>query len=91
MKIHALLRVTGNVQGVFYRASARDKAIELHISGYAKNEMDGSVFIEAEGEREDINSFISWCRQGPPQARVSEVHVTFGDIKNFTDFSIKRT
>ena len=82
--------VSGKVQGVFYRASARDAASQLGIKGYARNEPDGRVLIEAEGEEEALEKFVAWCRKGPPRASVDEVTVKENDLMNFTSFEIKR-
>ena len=67
-------RVTGRVQGVFYRASAADRASELGLVGWVRNAADGSVELEAEGPPEHLEELIAWCRRGPPAARVSDVH-----------------
>jgi acylphosphatase len=69
------VRVQGRVQGVYYRASAHERAAELGVAGWVRNEGDGSVIIEAEAERETVDRFIRWCRQGPTMARVTEVTV----------------
>lgn len=88
--MHLAIRVTGKVQGVFYRASTRDKARSLGLCGFVKNEDDGSVYIEAEGDKEKLDQFVNWCKQGPPNARVDKVEVAEREIKNFTQFEIKR-
>lgn len=81
--------VCGKVQGVFFRASTKEKADELGIVGWAMNQLDGSVLIEAEGEEESMNNFISWCESGPLLARVDEIDVIPWEVKGFTSFSIK--
>ncbi len=88
--MHLAIRVTGKVQGVFYRASTRDKARSLGLCGFVKNENDGSVYIEAEGDKEKLDQFVNWCKQGPPNARVDKVEVAEREIKNFSQFEIKR-
>ena len=60
-KIH----VRGHVQGVGFRWSAVHEAKNLNITGYVKNLPDGSVHIEAEGYREQLEQFVEWCRKGP--------------------------
>ena len=67
------LVVRGRVQGVFYRASARDVAERLGLTGEVRNLPDGRVEAIAEGERERLEEFIDWCRRGPPMAEVEEV------------------
>ncbi|NJN42939.1 MAG: acylphosphatase [Flammeovirgaceae bacterium] len=86
MKVHVTLSITGKVQGVFFRASAREKASSLNINGYARNEKDGSVLVEAEGEENVILNFIEWCKDGPRMAKVIDVNVEYGVVKNFKDF-----
>jgi len=70
------LKIIGKVQGVFFRASAKEKADELYILGWVKNTPDGSVEIVAHGTEASIDAFITWCRKGPRGAVVSEVVVT---------------
>jgi len=67
--------VSGKVQGVFFRASTRQKAVELGCAGYAKNLADGRVEVLAMGEPSAIAQLIDWLRIGPPAARVTEVEV----------------
>lgn len=69
------VKVFGTVQGVFFRHSARIKFEELGIKGFARNESDGSVYLEAEGEKEALDKFLEWCKRGPPSARVERVEV----------------
>src|SRR5258706_2006965 len=70
MNKHISINVTGKVQGVFFRASAREKAEELGVKGFVRNEPDGSVYIEAEAEEIILEQFLDWCREGPPRARI---------------------
>ena len=65
--------VSGRVQGVFYRASAAQRARELKITGYARNLPDARVEVLACGETKAVEAFCDWLWQGPPAARVSEV------------------
>lgn len=84
------IHVTGKVQGVFFRASAREKATQLGVMGTARNLPDGSVFIEAEGDPEKIEELIKWCHTGPEMAKVQSVETTKGTVKGFSDFKIVR-
>ncbi|MFZ5445449.1 MAG: acylphosphatase [Myxococcota bacterium] len=70
------LRITGLVQGVSYRASARDAAHRLGVSGWVRNLPNGDVEALAEAAPERIERFIAWCRRGPEEARVEAVTVT---------------
>ena len=65
-----IARVTGRVQGVNYRASARREAMRLGLAGWARNEPDGSVLIDVEGEPAAVEQFLRWCAEGPSAARV---------------------
>lgn len=85
---HLNIKVYGKVQGIFFRTTAREEAEKLHITGFAKNESDGSVYIEAEGEKENLDKFISWCHKGPPLAKVEKVEATESPLKNFSEFEI---
>jgi acylphosphatase len=65
--------VSGRVQGVFYRASTRQRAQELGCRGYARNLPDGSVEVLAVGQRAAVDELIAWLWQGPPAAHVTDV------------------
>ncbi len=84
-----MLKVTGSVQGVFYRATANEIANELGLKGYVMNMKDGSVFIETEGTAEQLTKFIEWCNRGPSRAIVTDVNIQEGTVKEFTDFKIR--
>lgn len=89
-KAHYNIKVTGRVQGVWFRDSTRRKASELGISGFVRNERDGSVFIEAEGAPESLNKLIEWCREGPPNAKVEDVATEQASLRNYAGFEIRR-
>lgn len=84
------IRVSGKVQGVFFRASAKKKADEIGIHGIVKNEQDGSVYIEAEGPQHLLEEFITWCHKGPVAARVSQVEVEETEARSYRSFEIIR-
>ena len=65
--------VSGRVQGVFYRASTRQKALELGICGWARNLPDGSVEVLACGETAVLEELLAWLEVGPPHAQVEKV------------------
>lgn len=67
--------VSGRVQGVFYRASTRQRALELGCSGYARNLPDGRVEVLVRGPDEAVQALVTWLSQGPPSAQVSNVEV----------------
>lgn len=67
--------VRGRVQGVYFRASTRDRARQLGLAGWVRNCADGSVELIAEGETAKIEQLVTWCHSGPRGAVVSEVRV----------------
>lgn len=89
-KIANEIMVTGIVQGVGFRYQTLKAAKEFGISGYVKNECDGSVFIFAEAEKENMEGFINWCKKGPLYARVFKVNVVVTAAEGYTGFEIKR-
>ncbi|MFT2010758.1 acylphosphatase [Pontibacter sp. 13R65] len=90
-KQHLALRVHGKVHGVFFRASTKDKAQELGLTGFVQNEPDGTVYIEAEGAPEALKKLEEWAHQGPSRARVDKVTVQqLEQLAQFTSFEVKR-
>jgi len=90
-KARAHFKVHGRVQGVYFRASAVQRAQELGLTGWVKNCDDGSVEGVAEGLRHRLEQLISWCRQGPSGAKVANVEVFWASAENaFIGFTIKR-
>ncbi len=88
--IRKIIRVTGRVQGVFFRVSTQREAQSLGLTGFVRNEPDGSVYIEAEGEEEALQKLLAWIRAGgPPQARVYEVQVVEAPPADYQHFDIK--
>ena len=85
---HKNIRVFGRVQGVGFRFACRKTAVSYGIKGFVKNLYDGSVYIEAEGTKAQMNYFIDWCSKGPQYAGIDEVRVTEGNFKNFSHFDI---
>ncbi len=90
MNQHLTIIVSGKVQGVFYRAATREKAEELGVNGFVRNEPDGSVYVEAEGAEEILYKFVKWCNVGPPRAQVQKVEVVPGEVRGFIGFDIVR-
>ena len=87
---HISIRITGKVQGVFFRASTRDKAEQLGIHGFVQNDPDGSVYIEAEGDEDTLRQFEEWCRRGPTRASVTAFEVIPGELSWFEGFEMRR-
>lgn len=84
-KIH----VTGRVQGVGFRWSAARQANARNITGFVKNLPDGDVYIEAEGNREQLDAFVEWCKKGPGSGFVETVTVNCFSPLNYIDFRIE--
>jgi len=82
--------VSGKVQGVYYRQSTQEKAQQLFIDGIVKNLPDGNVQIIATGTADQVDQLIVWCKQGPPHAVVTSVHVEELAPQQFTGFVIQR-
>jgi acylphosphatase len=80
--------IHGKVQGVGFRFESMQKARELHLAGFVRNERDGTVYIEAQGDRGDLNKFLHWCEfHGPPLAKISKVDSKFtNESKNYQGF-----
>ncbi|HKL37895.1 MAG TPA: acylphosphatase [Bacteroidales bacterium] len=89
MKNALAITIQGNVQGVGFRFSAVHKAQELDIKGFIKNQPNGTVYIEAEGEPGRLNDFVNWCWQGPPAARVENATKQEIPVQDFTRFGVK--
>lgn len=87
---HINIKVSGKVQGVFYRASAKEKADELKVKGFVRNEPNGDVYIEAEASEELLYKFIKWCSQGPARAVVEHIEAIPADYTGYSSFDIKR-
>ena len=85
---HLNISVSGKVQGVWFRDSAKKKAWELGIHGIVRNEPDGTVYIEAEGEEEILSQLVDWCHMGPEKAEVQSVEVNDGPMENYTSFNV---
>lgn len=86
--VHLLIK--GKVQGVFYRASAKEVADNFGITGWVKNTREGNVEALACGEAASVNAFIEWCKQGPPKANVTAVIITPQNEVSFKSFEISR-
>ncbi|HOQ31574.1 MAG TPA: acylphosphatase [Candidatus Hydrogenedens sp.] len=90
MKSRVHIVIYGIVQGVGYRYSTYRKALQLGITGWVRNKSDGSVEAVFEGAREKLEEMLSWCREGPSGAYVSEIKVQWeeGD-ERYNNFEIR--
>jgi acylphosphatase len=76
------VKVSGMVQGVGFRWHTLRVAEGLRLSGWVRNLRDGSVEIQAEGERATLERFLEWCRHGPDFSRVDKVSVSWGPAQD---------
>ena len=89
MEKHICLRIIGRVQGVGFRYHTQKVANELGIKGFVKNEYNGSVYIEASGETENIDQFVIWCYKGPQWSQVENVEISDNKVEHFSAFTVK--
>jgi acylphosphatase len=88
-RLHKNIRISGRVQGVAFRYHANQMASLHNIKGFIRNLTNGDVYLEVEGNYDQLEPFIQWCHQGPPHARVNLVHVEIGEIVGFRVFEIR--
>ncbi len=82
--------VTGKVQGVFFRQSTKELATVLGIKGEVRNMPDDTVHIIATGTDKQIERLMTWCKQGPPKAKVEKVIAEEQPLQQFEKFRIGR-
>ena len=82
------MTVSGRVQGVFFRANTKQKAIELGLQGYAKNLSNGSVEVIVQGEEEKLKKLVGYIRNGPGTAKVSDISIKKIKPAGFKEFEI---
>ncbi|HEY0952072.1 acylphosphatase [Nocardioides sp.] len=80
--------VTGRVQGVSFRYAAEREATRLGVTGWVRNEPDGSVAAHAEGDPGAVDAFVRWCHDGPPMAYVERVDVQEAEDQGSTSFRV---
>jgi acylphosphatase len=85
------LLVKGRVQGVSFRASAKEEADQLSITGWVRNTPEGHVEITATGNDAALKAFTTWCRRGPAHAHVTELLSEPLPETPFPNFSIRRS
>jgi acylphosphatase len=90
MEKHFVIKVSGRVQGVFYRASTAEVAEQLGLRGFVRNEPNGAVYIEVEGDEEQLDQFVTWCEQGPRLAKVDTVDIEEAPLVGFKTFEVRR-
>lgn len=83
------IRVSGYVQGVFFRAETRTFAQSLGLTGFVRN-TNNDVEITAQGKKENLEKLIQWCRKGSPRAKVEKVEIRWEKPQEtFSDFVIR--
>lgn len=89
MRLH--LFISGTVQGVNFRYFTKEQADTFSLTGWVKNLPDGRVEILAEGTKDKLEQFRTWCQKGPPSAQVEIVKEKWSDAPGeFSDFTINR-
>jgi acylphosphatase len=89
-KKRATIKIHGIVQGVYFRYNTLEKAKQLQINGWVKNESDNTVGIDAEGEEGNLLKFIDYCKNGPDNASVEKIDIEWHDFENLHNcFEIK--
>ena len=88
MNVSYIAHVSGKVQGVYFRVSSQQKAIDYGLSGYAKNLADGDVEVFLSGEEESVQKMLAWLAQGPENAEVNKVQHQQVDWQEHSFFSI---
>ena len=83
------VRISGRVQGVFFRVSCARLAEELGLSGWVRNRPDGDLEAAFQGPERAVEDMIGWCREGPPHARVDAVDVREDEPLARTGFRIE--
>ena len=86
MKTASSMRIHGKVQNVGFRYYTVKTAHQFGIKGFVKNDPDGTVYIEAEGDEADLEVFTEWCRRGPQWARVDRMEIQQIPVKGYSEF-----
>ncbi|HLB51573.1 hypothetical protein A3F07_01575 [candidate division WWE3 bacterium RIFCSPHIGHO2_12_FULL_38_15] len=85
---HLNIKIFGFVQGVNFRFFVEQKASELGIKGFVRNEPDGTVYVEAEAPDETLNKFVEFCKRGPTFAGVENTEIKESKFEHFSTFEI---
>lgn len=85
---HLRIKITGKVQGVSFRYTTKVIADQMGVRGIIKNEKDGSVYIEAEGDDTLLEVFLEWCNEGPDRSIIEKVETEPAELKNYRNFEI---
>jgi acylphosphatase len=89
-KVRCHVIVSGRVQGVCFRMETKRVAERYGVSGWVRNNRDGTVEAVLEGEKGNVASVVEWCKKGPPHSNVNGVDIVAEDYKGeFLEFDIK--
>lgn len=91
MTISRRLMIYGRVQGVYYRASAQQQAVQLKLAGWVRNRSNGAVEALVCGPETAVDAFTAWAREGPPAARVDRIDITEAESPEAGAFSQRPT
>lgn len=87
----AHLRISGNVQGVFFRANTREQSQQQGVTGWVENKADGTVEAVLEGDEDAVEAVVDWAKTGPPRASVDDLQVEWkSGEREYDDFRIRR-
>ena len=86
--VSAHLKISGRVQGVFFRATAKEIAEKNTLTGWVKNLSDGNVEAIVSGDKAGVEKFIEWCKHGPEKAVVEDMQISYIEEKNFKEFKV---
>ena len=89
MTEHVNVSVYGDVQGVFFRRTIKHEASRRGIKGFVQNKPDGSVYLEIEGIKDEVGSFVAWIEMGADGHTIKRVDTELGAFKAFNAFEIK--
>ena len=90
MNTRAHVRISGTVQGVFFRSGIREKAHDLNLKGWARNTPEGGVEAVFEGDKFAVLEAVDFCKRGPPGAHVEDIDIKWEDYKGeFESFSVR--
>jgi len=88
-RVRTHIKISGDVQGVFFRANTKKLADSLNLVGFVKNTEDGKVEIIAEGKKQDLEILIEFCKKGPEGAKVEKVEIKYTSTKKeYEEFKI---
>jgi len=89
MKKHIKIFIFGSLKDVGFRFYTMEMAYKYGVFGIVKHRRDGSLYIEAEGEKEPLDEFLNWCRKGPQGCRITKFRTRDGTVKDYSSFDIK--